>query len=84
MMEITQDGERGSTGPRSGKPFYYGQGDNKSSDLSAFESGQVWPLLDEVAALGLHLWGGRNLGSLDSGGLFSGSLDADGIRALFV
>jgi superfamily II DNA or RNA helicase len=52
---------------RSGQPFYYGYGygDDKSIDLSAFESRQLWPLLDEVAALGLHLVRGRNLGSLD-------------------
>ncbi|MDX6337698.1 MAG: hypothetical protein QOG05_5038, partial [Streptosporangiaceae bacterium] len=52
---------------RSGQPFYYGYGygDEKSIDLSAFESRQLWPLLDEAAALGLHLVRGRNLGSLD-------------------
>ncbi|MGI8450944.1 MAG: SNF2-related protein [Streptosporangiaceae bacterium] len=52
---------------RSGQPFYYGYGygDDKLIDLSAFESRQLWPLLDEVAALGLHLVRGRNLGSLD-------------------
>ena len=39
---------------RSGQPFYYGYGygDDKSIDLSAFESRQLWPLLDEAAALG--------------------------------
>src|SRR6202044_1329847 len=44
---------------RSDQPFYgYGYGDDKSIDLSAFESRQLWPLLDEAGALGLGLgWG---------------------------
>ncbi len=52
---------------RSGQPFYYGYGygDDKSIDLSAFESRQLWPLLDEAAPLGLRLVRGRNLGPLD-------------------
>jgi superfamily II DNA or RNA helicase len=52
---------------RSGQPLYYGYGygDDKSIDLSAFESRQLWALLDEAAALGLRLVRGRNLGPLD-------------------
>ncbi len=50
---------------RSGLPFDYGYGDGKSIDLSAFESRQLWPLLDEAAELGLHLLRGPGLGRLD-------------------
>ena len=52
---------------RSGQPFDYGYGygDDKSMDLSAFESRQLWPLLDEAAAIGLRLVRGHNLGLLD-------------------
>jgi superfamily II DNA or RNA helicase len=52
---------------RSGQPFMYGYGygDDKSIDLSAFESRQLWPLLDEAAALGLRLVRGHSLGLLD-------------------
>jgi superfamily II DNA or RNA helicase len=52
---------------RSGQPFMYGYGygDDKFIDLSAFESRQLWPLLDEAAALGLRLVRGHNLGQLD-------------------
>ena len=52
---------------RSGQPFYYGYGygDDKSIDLSAFESRQLWPLLDEAAELGLHLVRGNSQGRLD-------------------
>ena len=66
---------------RSGQPFYYGYGygDDKSIDLSAFESRQLWPLLDEAAALGLRLVRGRNLGSLD--GYRSAELCLDLTRA---
>ena len=64
---------------RSGQPFYYGYGDDKSIDLSAFESRRLWPLLDEAAAAGLHLVRGRNLGSLD--GYRSAELCLDLTRA---
>ena len=66
---------------RSGQPFYYGYGygDDKSIDLSAFESRQLWPLLDEAAALGLRLVRGRNLGPLD--GYRSAELCLDLTRA---
>jgi superfamily II DNA or RNA helicase len=65
---------------RSGQPFYYsGYGDDKSVDLSAFESRQLWPLLDEAAALGLRLVRGGNLGLLD--GYRSAELCLDLTRA---
>ena len=52
---------------RTGQPLYYGYGygDDKSIDLCAFESRQLWPLLDEAAALGVRLVRGRSLGPLD-------------------
>ena len=50
---------------RSGPPFGYGYGDGRSIDLSAFESRQLWPLLDEAAELGLYLLRGPGLGRLD-------------------
>ena len=63
------------------QPFYYGYGygDDKSIDLSAFESRQLWPLLDEAAALGLRLVRGRGLGPLD--GYRSAELCLDLTRA---
>ena len=65
---------------RSDQPFYgYGYGDDKSIDLSAFESRQLWPLLDEAAALGLRLVRGRSLGLLD--GYRSAELCLDLTRA---
>src|ERR1700729_766113 len=64
---------------RSSQPFYYGYGDDKSIDLSAFESRQLWPLLDEAAALGLRLVRGRGLGPLD--GYRSAELCLDLTRA---
>ena len=66
---------------RSAQPFYYGYGygDEKSIELSAFESRQLWPLLDEAAALGLHLVRGGNLGLLD--GYRSAELCLDLTRA---
>ena len=66
---------------RSGQPIYYGYGygDDKSIDLSAFESRQLWPLLDEAAELGLRLVRDRNLGSLD--GYHSAELCLDLTRA---
>ena len=52
---------------RSGPPlmYGYGYGDDKFIDLGAFESRQLWPLLDEAAALGVRLVRGHNLGLLD-------------------
>jgi superfamily II DNA or RNA helicase len=52
---------------RSGQPlmYGYGYGDDKFIDLSAFESRQLWPLLDEAGALGLRLVRGHGLGLLD-------------------
>jgi superfamily II DNA or RNA helicase len=39
----------------SGYSRYYSYGDEKSLDLCGFESGQLWPLLDEANALGVRL-----------------------------
>jgi superfamily II DNA or RNA helicase len=52
---------------RTGQPFDYGYGygDDKSIDLSAFESRQLWPLLDQAAVIGLRLVRGHNLGLLN-------------------
>ena len=46
---------------------YYGYpyGDDRSIELSAFESRQLWPLLDEAESMGLHLVHGRKLGLVE-------------------
>ncbi len=43
-------------------PYGYAYGDEKSIDLSAFESRQLWPMLDEAESIGLPLVYGRKLG----------------------
>jgi hypothetical protein len=50
---------------RSGRPLYYTYGEEKSIDLSAFESRQLWPLLDEADSVGLRLVHGRKLGGVE-------------------
>jgi hypothetical protein len=45
--------------------YYYSYGDEKSIDLSAFESRQLWPLLDEAESVGLRLVYGRKLGAVE-------------------
>jgi superfamily II DNA or RNA helicase len=50
---------------RSTRPAYYSYGDDKSIDLSAFESRRLWPLLDEAGSLGLPLVHGRKLGAME-------------------
>src|ERR1039457_1026334 len=51
---------------RSGYYSYgYSYGDEKSIDLSAFESRQLWPMLDEAESIGLRLVYGRKLGLLE-------------------
>jgi superfamily II DNA or RNA helicase len=47
---------------RNSRSAYYPYGDEKSIDLSAFESRQLWPLLDEAESLGLRLRHAGNLG----------------------
>jgi superfamily II DNA or RNA helicase len=51
---------------RAGQPAYYSWGDDKSIDWSAFESRQLWPLLDDAQAAGLQLVYGRKLGPIDT------------------
>ena len=49
----------------SGRPSFHGYGgygDEKSIDLCAYESGQLWPLLDRMQAAGIPLIYGRKLG----------------------
>ncbi|MGE5289803.1 MAG: SNF2-related protein [Micromonosporaceae bacterium] len=50
---------------RRSAPAYYSYGEDKSIDLSAFESRQLWPLLDEAEAVGLRLVHGRKLGAVE-------------------
>ena len=51
---------------RSGYYSYgYSYGDEKSIDLSAFESRQLWPILDEAESIGLRLVYARKLGVLE-------------------
>ena len=42
--------------------YGYSYGEEKSIDLSAFESRQLWPMLDEAESIGLRLVYGRKLG----------------------
>jgi superfamily II DNA or RNA helicase len=54
---------------RSSRSAYYSYGsygDEKSIDLSAFESRQLWPMLDEAASIGLRLVHGRKLGPVEN------------------
>jgi hypothetical protein len=44
---------------------YYAYGEQKSLDLTAFESRQLWPLLDEAEAAGLRLVHARGLGPVE-------------------
>ncbi len=51
---------------RESRAVYYSYGDEKTVDLSVFESGQLWALLDEAEAIGLRLVHARKwLGDLD-------------------
>jgi len=52
-----------------GQPAFHGYGgfgEEKSIDLTAFESGQLWPLLDRAAAAGVELVYGRKLGPVSA------------------
>jgi superfamily II DNA or RNA helicase len=52
-----------------GQPaYYFGYGAEKSIDLSEFESRQLWPMLDEAAAVGLRLVYGGKLGPVEPHG----------------
>ena len=48
---------------RVNQPYY--SRDERSIELSAFESGRLWPLLDEAGQAGLQLVYGRKLGALE-------------------
>ena len=45
--------------------YYYSQANERSIELSAFESSRLWPLLDEAGQAGLQLVYGRKLGALE-------------------
>ena len=45
--------------------YYYSQGNERSIELSAFESGRLWPLLDEAGQAGLQLVYGHKLGAVE-------------------
>jgi superfamily II DNA or RNA helicase len=62
---------------RDSSPAYYSYGEDKSIDLSAFESCQLWSMLDEAEAIGVRLVHGRKrLGPLDRHGSAQICLDA--------
>jgi len=51
---------------RASQPYYHYSHDNERSiELSAFESGRLWPLLDEAGRAGLQLVYGHKLGALE-------------------
>jgi superfamily II DNA or RNA helicase len=61
---------------RDSYPAYYSYVEEKSIDLSAFESGQLWSMLDEAEAIGVRLVHGRKrLGPLDRYGCAQVCLD---------
>src|SRR5271165_5918458 len=45
--------------------YYHSHGYDRSIELSAFESGRLWPLLDEAGRAGLQLVYGHKLGALE-------------------
>jgi superfamily II DNA or RNA helicase len=46
---------------RTHQAYYYSYGDERSIELSAFESSRLWPLLDEASQAGLQLvYGGKH------------------------
>ena len=45
--------------------YYYPHGDERSIELSAFESSRLWPLLDEAEEAGLQLVYGHKLGAVE-------------------
>jgi superfamily II DNA or RNA helicase len=45
--------------------YYYPHGDERSIDLSSFESSRLWPLLDEAEEAGLPLVYGHKLGAVE-------------------
>ncbi|MGH3195628.1 MAG: SNF2-related protein [Streptosporangiaceae bacterium] len=45
--------------------YYYSHADERSIELSAFESSRLWPLLDEAEEAGLQMVYGRKLGAVE-------------------
>jgi superfamily II DNA or RNA helicase len=45
--------------------YYYSHADERSIELSAFESSRLWPLLDEAEQAGLQMVYGRKLGAVE-------------------
>jgi len=45
--------------------YYYSHGNERSIELSAFESARLWPLLDEAGQAGLQLVYGHKLGAVE-------------------
>ena len=45
--------------------YYHSHGNDRSIELSAFESGRLWPLLDEAGRAGLQLVYGHKLGAVE-------------------
>src|SRR6266567_2312398 len=64
---------------RVGQPYYYhSPGNERSIELSAFESGRLWPLLDEAGRAGLQLVYGHKLGAvISSDGSFTPPVISD-------
>jgi superfamily II DNA or RNA helicase len=54
---------------------YYSYGEDRSIDLAAFESRQLWPLLDEAESAGLRLLYGRKNGAVAKYGTAEMCLD---------
>ena len=50
---------------RVSQPYYYSHADERSIELSAFESSRLWPLLDEAEEAGLQMVYGRKLGAVE-------------------
>jgi superfamily II DNA or RNA helicase len=50
---------------RSSQPAYYSYGEDKALEVSAFESRQLWPLLDEAESVGLRLRYARKGGRVE-------------------
>ncbi|MGH4024929.1 MAG: SNF2-related protein [Pseudonocardiaceae bacterium] len=64
---------------RTGPSGYYSYGEDKTVDLAVFGSRQLWPILDEAAAIGLQLVHGRKaLGAVERYGHAELCLDVTG------
>jgi superfamily II DNA or RNA helicase len=61
---------------RDSRPVFRPNGEERSIDLAAFESRQLWPLLDEAASVGLRLVRAGQLGAVEPYGCAELCLDA--------